>query len=122
MKENEWISCDERLPKVNEKILVGNKQEGCHVTDIGENVFSSYYDCNLYRHGYIWLVPMNGITHWRRIPEKQPDFSKINNEITDTDRMDFLENESETRKWLINQFDGKTYRELVDEKIMEYKK
>lgn len=46
----------------------------------------------------------------------------LNNEITDTDRMDFLENESETRKLLIHQFDGKTYRELIDEKIMEYKK
>lgn len=76
---NEWIRCDERLPKVNEKIFVGNKQEGCEVTEYGQNFLSSHYFASLHRNGYIWLYPMNGITHWRPIPEKRPDFSKLNN-------------------------------------------
>ncbi len=43
----------------------------------------------------------------------------LEKEITDTDRINFLEKEFYDRKMLIHEFDGVTYREILDKKIIE---
>lgn len=77
MSYNEWISVKESMPGLEKKVeikFIDNEKENAtlkeHIGGIG------FFDDSHYS-----LLPfrLKQITHWRPIPEKRPDFSKLRN-------------------------------------------
>jgi hypothetical protein len=76
MKENEWISIKEQLPPPEKKCLVGSENYGV-MSELGEDVLCSLYNYRSQTHYFEWGVNRIGITHWKKLKEKRPDFSKL---------------------------------------------
>jgi predicted mannosyl-3-phosphoglycerate phosphatase (HAD superfamily) len=73
MNENEWISVDKALPEIGKDVLIitSSSKEYCEATLKQEKFFGT--NVFLFRNGGFVYAP----THWRPIPEKRPDFSRL---------------------------------------------
>jgi len=78
MKENEWVSINDRLPRIGEEVSIVHKiinPESIGAFDIYKNYLMAYDDSTYqWHHNFLKGI----VTYWRPIQEKRPDFSKLN--------------------------------------------
>jgi len=77
MKENEWVSINDRLPRIGEEVSIVHKiinPESIGAFDIYKNYLMAYDDSTYqWHHNFLKGI----VTYWRPIQEKRPDFSKL---------------------------------------------
>jgi hypothetical protein len=78
MNENDWISVDDSLPGINKEVVFKFIDDQTCIGKIKRgsvNIVNKLFACNSDDN----LLALGNITHWRQIPEKLPDFSRLNN-------------------------------------------
>lgn len=77
---SEWISVYDQLPKIDKRYIVGNeKNADGDIKTIGEDVFHCVTFHPFRPCVYCWMINHTGVTHYKEIAEKRPDFSKLKN-------------------------------------------
>lgn len=64
--ERQWISVEDRMPEVGEKVLTLNVTGGVRVMHLNESGYDWSAEVSRW-HGF--LIPRNSVTHWMPLPE-----------------------------------------------------